>query len=374
MRSPLATCVLVTLATRLAAVLAWPTPPSWDGHYYARLAARLAAGEGYTDALATGSTPTAFWPPGLPFALAPLLRLGASPRVAAAGVNLAAATLACVAVYAFAARRGGPALGRRAAMIYALYPGLILWSTAAMTETLTGALLAIALLISLRRNAFCAGVSLGLAALTRPPSLLLVAAPWIEGRGAKSVALCALGAALLVLPWTARNASALDEVALISTNGGSNLLIGARSSDGGYHRVHRAHPSCDRAAGEVARDRCWRGLAVSTLRAHPLAWSARSALRLARTFALETDPAAHLAWSRRPPPPALRVTLGALCTLAWWALGLRFALRARRDADARAPLFAVALTALTHAVFLGADRYHLVLVPLLCPLAAERAR
>ncbi len=43
-----------------------PLPPSWDGHFYARLAAQLARGAGYAEPLAHGDVATAFWPPGLP--------------------------------------------------------------------------------------------------------------------------------------------------------------------------------------------------------------------------------------------------------------------------------------------------------------------
>jgi 4-amino-4-deoxy-L-arabinose transferase-like glycosyltransferase len=373
-RSPLARCVALTLAVRVGLCLLWPVPPSWDGHYYARLAAQLARSAGYAEPLAHGDIATAFWPPGLPFALLVPLALGASAPLAAALVNLAAATVAVIAIYRAAAETHGPMVARRAATIYAVYPGLALWSTAAMTETLTGALIAVALLIALRRNAFVAGLILGLAALTRPPSLLLLAAPLVAGTRWRGFALCLLGALAVVAPWSARNARVLDAPALISTNGGSNLLIGATSPHGGYTSPRGRHPACESAVGEVTRDRCWRDAALAEIRRAPGAWALRGALRVARTFALELDPAAHLAWSTRPPPRPLRVALGALCTFAWWALLLRAARGLPHASDARVASLAVGAAALTHFVFLGADRYHLVLVPLLCPLAARSPR
>lgn len=373
-RSPLARCVALTLAVRVGLCLLWSTPPSWDGHFYARLAAQLARGAGYAEPLAHGDVATAFWPPGLPVALLGPIALGASASLAAVMVNLAAAVVAVVAVYRAAESTHGPDVALRAARLYALYPGLALWSTAAMTETLTGALLAVALLIALRRNAFVAGVALGLAALTRPPSLLLLVAPLVAGARGRGFALCLLGALAVIAPWTARNARALDAPALISTNGGSNLLIGATSTHGGYTSPRGRHPGCETAVGEVARDRCWREAAVAEIRRAPGAWALRGALRVARTFAVELDPAAHLAWSRRPPPRPVRFALGALCTLAWWALLLRAARGLPHSPDARVVTLAVVAAALTHFVFLGADRYHLVLVPLLCPLAARSPR
>ncbi|MFO0627481.1 MAG: hypothetical protein U0325_17870 [Polyangiales bacterium] len=373
-RSPLARCVALTLAVRIGVCLLWPTAPSWDGHFYARLAAQLARGAGYAEPLAHGDVATAFWPPGLPFALLGPIALGAPPSLAAVVVNLVAAVVAVVAVYRATDALHGPGVAQRAARIYALYPGLALWSAATMTETLTGALVAVALLLALQRSAFVAGVALGLAALTRPPSLLLLAAPLAAGARGRALTLCLLGAVAVVAPWTARNARALDAPSLISTNGGSNLLIGATSPHGGYDSPRGRHPACEQAIGEVARDRCWRDAARAEIRRAPGAWLVRGALRVARTFALELDPAAHLAWSARPPPRPVRVALGALCTLAWWVLLARAARGLDRAASSRVAVLAVGATALTHFVFLGADRYHLVLVPLLCPLAARSSR
>lgn len=377
MHRALARCVALTVAVRAATAMVFPVEPSWDGHFYARLAEHLAAGHGYVEATARGLHPTAFWPPGLPLALAPVIALGASARVAAVIVNVVASAVACAAVYACAARDDART-ARRAGLIYALAPGLALWSTATMTETLNGALLAVALLIALPRSAFGCGVGIGLAALVRPPSLLLITAAALQGPTprdrAGALARCAMGAALVIAPWTARNARALDGPALISTNGGSNLLISATDPTGGYHRVMPAQDACTRAVGEVARDRCWRRAAVSAIAAHPLRWIARAPLRLARAFAIEADPAAHLRWGARPPPRGVILALGALCTLAWWAL-VTLSIRGRgADATTRVALLAGASLALTHAVFLGADRYHLALVPLLCPLAARGAR
>ena len=58
-RSPLARCVALTLTVRVGLCLLWPIPPSWDGHYYARLAAQLARGAGYAEPLAHGDIATA---------------------------------------------------------------------------------------------------------------------------------------------------------------------------------------------------------------------------------------------------------------------------------------------------------------------------
>ncbi len=364
----------LTLAVRVGLCLLWPTPPSWDGHFYARLAAQLARGAGYVEPLAHGDVATAFWPPGLPFALLGPIALGASASLAAVLVNLAAAVVAVVAVYRAAESTHGRPSPFRAARLYALYPGLALWSTAAMTETLTGALLAVALLIALRRNAFVAGVVLGLAALTRPPSLLLLVAPLVAARGGAGSRSASSARSPVIAPWTARNARALDGPALISTNGGSNLLIGATSAHGGYTSpragTRGVRPPSERSPATAAgARRPWRRSVGPPARGR---CAGPCASRAPSPSSSTPPPTSRGATARRPAP--VRFALGALCTLAWWALLLRAARGLPHSPDARVVTLAVVAAALTHFVFLGADRYHLVLVPLLCPLAARSPR
>ncbi len=372
---PLALGLGLTVATRLAAAALFPTLPRWDGFFYHRYAERLAAGLGYTD-LGT-HRPTAFYPVGYPFALSLPLRLGLDPFAAVVALNLLASLVTTTAVVVVAARHPDPRVATRAAIATALYPGLALWSCAAMSEPLTAALLVAALALATTasaraRNHLAAGALLGLAALVRPPSLLAlaaVAAAAPSGRRLRALALATFAAACVVAPWTVRNARTLDAPALVSTNGGSNLLIGTLDDALGGYRP--PGPRCAHLHGEVERDRCFGDAARRRIAAAPLRWAILGAEKLARTFAWEHDPARYLRDEKTPlRRDARAVGLIALCTVGWWWLLARTWRVARwSDPTSRAVAVTAAAIAATHFVFLGADRYHLVLVPTLLLIA-----
>ncbi len=381
-RRPLALCLSVTLATRLAAIALVRVAPAWDGYYYARYAAAIAAGLGYSVSDRGGPMrATAFYPVGYPAAMAPLLALTGDARLAAAGVNLVASAVAVAAVVFVARRASGPRVATLAGLSYALYPGLVVWSAAAMTETLTGALLALAMAFATwlhRASPVGYGASLGFAALVRPQSLLLVPLVALARSGARArlvaVAVAVACAAAVVAPWTARNCERLDACALVSTNGGSNLLIGTfPEARGGYRRPTEAD-GCGAERGEVHRDRCMSRVALRRIVEHPLRWVALGAAKVAVTLVGEHAPATYAFHESRAPRGLVALVVVAL-TLAWWAL-LALAWRGRRALAspdgvlvARLAGGAAAVSVLTHAAFLGADRYHLILVPLLAPLA-----
>ncbi len=382
----------VTLAVRAALALSLDARPRWDGFFYARYAEALAHGRGYVETLHPPDRPTAFYPVGYPAALSAALRLLGDPQRAVVGLNLAAALVGCLVVMHLGTTLADRPTGWRAGMLYALLPGPALWSLAAMTETLTGTLLALAAALLLRSHhaqgsrplrglpaALGAGVTLGLAGLVRPPSLALLVAPWAlplawTRRLVLAATLC-LGAALAVGPWTARNCARLDACALISTNGGSNLLIGTFPEARGGYRRPRPDDGCDRVDGEVHRDRCMARVARGRIVRDPWTWLRSGLWKLAITFGWEHDPVSYLwPWPPRGLPPVGVIGAVMACTLSWWALvvlALRGALVARGSAAVRVIAVAAFGVVATHGVFLGADRYHLVLVALLCPLATR---
>jgi hypothetical protein len=239
-------------------------------------------------------------------------------------------------------------------------------------------------------------------------------------------------ALVVVLPWTLRNCQRLDGCALVSTNGGWNLAIGAITQTGRFQTL-RAADGCPIVTGQVQQDRCWGEVGRAKIAADPGRWLSKAPLKLAQTFDHESFAIEYLheadpsSWPEARRVAArelltafhrLLLALAALAVVRWprydartrprffvqLGLGLSLvgvaAYAALNDAHpfyllaVLTPLLALlplpgrpehgpagsyllslfAITALTHVVFFGEDRYHLVVTPLLCVLAAAALR
>ncbi len=306
----------VALAARLA-VVAWAArrfPPAADGEYYHRLATRVAEGLGYTWLWPDGVvTYAAHYPVGYPGAVGAIYAL-VGPRPAAAMVlNAALGALAALAAHRLAARCGPRWAAALAGGLVALHPGLVAYTPALMTEGVTGALLAcaawaaawardrLALRPSLAPIAVV-GAIVGAATLVRPQSLLLAPAlAWIAASGpdragsisgapgrlaarAAAIAAATLVAVAVCAPWTARNCVRMRRCALVSVNGGWNLLIGADpASTGGWAPV-QVPEACREVFDEAGKDACFEREARRFIASHPAEWLALVPRKLAATF------------------------------------------------------------------------------------------
>ena len=272
------------------------------------------------------------------------------------------------------------------------------------------------------------GLVLGLASMVRPASVLL--APWFGAlssprRGWRRAALGSLLATLVAgavcLPWTARNCAVMGRCAFVSMNGGWNLLIGTDRAAGGTYAPLVAPATCSGARDEGEQDACYGRVALERIAAAPGAWLALVPDKLAATFDvcnvagwyLETSNAGVFghdarrilgaaefgferlfllsallaAWPRagarrRPQRTVARVACvaGACFGLTPWAwpsfLLLLAAFGVGRGARVRAPAVVstacavVSALALTHAVFFGAGRYGLVVLPFVTAVGA----
>ena len=282
-----------------------------------------------------------------------------------------------------------------------------------------------------------AGVLLGFAALVRPASLvaaplLILTQPRPLWQAAARAAVASVVALLIVLPWTLRNCARLDGCVLVSTNGGWNLAIGAITETGRFQTLHGTD-GCPIVTGQVQQDRCWGEVGRAKIAANPGHWLSLAPLKLAQTFDHESFAIEYLheadpdSW-----PEPRRVAARELLTAFHRALLLFAALAVvslpRWDPERRAEFFSqlslgvltvgigiyaalsdahpfyllavlaplaatlpipgrpaqgpagayllslLAATALTHVVFFGEDRYHLVVTPMLCILAAAAGR
>jgi hypothetical protein len=224
----------------------------------------------------------------------------------------------------------------------------------------------------------------------------------------------------------------MDGCALISTNGGWNLAIGAITETGRFQTL-RGSDGCPIVTGQVQQDRCWAKVGLDRIRRDPGAWLARAPQKLEQTYNHESFAIEYLreadprTWNearrsagrelltlfhrlllvvaalgsvslitRLEPRPADAITQLVLFV----AIALFAAFAAAKDTHpfyvlpALSPLFALLplpgaprrtrveyvllglllATSLTHIVFFGEDRYHLVIAPVLCILAASALR
>jgi hypothetical protein len=238
----------------------------------------------------------------------------------------------------------------------------------------------------------------------------------------------AMGSALLVVaPWTIRNCRVMDGCAFVSTNAGWNLAIGAFPRATGRFETLRASDGCPVVSGQVQQDTCWRNEALRWIAEDPWRWAKLIPAKLSFTFDHESFPIGYLAeanpkaWpeerrakgrlilniahrsllvlavlglialpvhARRLPrltqiAALVAVALFVVLSLSsdpkpFWPLAVAIPLLAFARLPGSPPLtglvaylgFAVASVCVTHAIFFGEDRYHIVVTPVLCLLAA----
>jgi 4-amino-4-deoxy-L-arabinose transferase-like glycosyltransferase len=427
---------LVALMARLGIVV-WAHarfPAVEDGHYYDVLARRIAGGAGYTWLWPDGAvTYVAHYPVGYPAILATGYALFGATAWVAMTLN---AVLGAASAYAAHRLVDGGSVARwrpaAAGAAVALHPALVPYTAALMTEGVTASLLVVAAALvatargSRRPWAVIAGVGLvlGVATLVRPQCLALapvfgaLAVPDHFSARLRLGAVVAVSALALacVLPWTARNCLRMHRCALVSVNGGWNLLIGATTETGAWMPMP-VPAECATVWDEAAKDACFERAAWRDIERSPSAWLARAPSKLAATFdyfgaapwylhasnAEAFDDGAKAALGAAETVACRLLLLGALVTcgrmpgrrsrlrkgvalagaiaavtlhawLGYAAIPLMAALAGTR-ALVRGPMLVpmaaalIAATAAVHAVFFGAGRYGLVVAPFVAALA-----
>ena len=391
----------VTVIARLIWLWFYPAIPEWDGAIYHRTAVRIANGLGFVDTWNNlpPYKPTAFYPVGYPATLALCYKLFGASTGVAAGLNVASSAIVSLLISRLARRSWGSSGVHLAAGLFALAPGPIVYCSAYMTELLSAAIVLAAIDCALRyhdsdatafRWAILCGLLLGYAGLVRPPALLIapIIALVMTPRNKRTLSLQTVGylrtlvlvglaCCCVVLPWTARNCRKLDGCALVSLNGGSNLWIGADPDANGTYRDLRIGEACLRVRGEVKKDRCFGGLAIERIRAHPIQWLSLAPMKVVHLLGYESSPVSYLRSATHG--QAFRTTatmMFALLTAAHWII-LSLAIvavvggsRAPMPIEQRLTLAVVLSFIVVHIVFFGVDRYHFVFTPLLCVLAA----
>lgn len=437
-----------------AAVAVWAAsrfPPTADGTFYHRIAERMAQGHGYTWLWPDGVvTYAGHYPVGYPVLVALGYALvGAHPGVAMA-LNALIGSLAAVAVHRLSLRATTPRLSILAGLLVAFHPGLVAYTPALMSEGVTASFVTCAAWISGRLHEavhvespratwkwlFLLGFVVGLATLVRPQSIvfaplfaLVGVASWMNKatwkRAVITVGAATIATFVFISPWTARNCARMGRCALVSYNGGWNLLIGADAASTGAWSPIKVPFECSEVWDEAAKDECFGRAARRYIALHPADWMALIPRKLAATFdycgaagwylheangaacderckvglgAAETiyerlvlllaivwaSKDSWRFWRRRDPKlvPMLQFAV-ALIGVAFvvqshaWVSYVAFVVAAllRGRELVRGPVLAtctvivVGMTAAIHGVFFGAGRYAMVTFPLLAGVA-----
>jgi hypothetical protein len=420
----------VALFARIAAVI-WAGerfPPTADGFYYHTIASRIAAGLGSTWLWPDGKvTYAAHYPVGYPAILAAVYAWTGPSVVAAGFINAVIGAAGALAAYRLAREATGQRAALLAGLAVALHPALVMYTPAVMTEGVTAALIALAAWAASRRSragAIVLGLVVGIATLVRPQSLVLA-----PGLGMLAVAPGALFLARLrraaiatalalavCAPWSIRNCVRMNQCALVSFNGGWNLLIGAHERATGTFAPLEAPEACRTVWDEAEKDVCFGREARRMIAREPLRWLGLVPAKLAATFDYSGAPGFYLhqsngeafdfeakrvlaivetAYERFANLGAL--AMGALARGPWRraralvaavsgallfqthaylaVLGLMAALGLRGKNLFEGPTLGAALfvglvaTVTMHAVFFGSGRYSMVVFPLVTAFA-----
>jgi 4-amino-4-deoxy-L-arabinose transferase-like glycosyltransferase len=412
LRTALDRRLLLILGVALVLRLAWglwaatssPTGPFTGGDnysywYYGRA---FAAGEGYISY--TSGVVTSYYPIGYPSLLAGTFWLvdrlpipgGDADVVAVLHAVLGTATVWFT--YVIGRSVGGRRLGLVAAGLVALWPNLVLYTPTfalepAFMAASTGALAVAASHDwdvgppSLRRSA-AFGLALAISVAIRPfslPFLVAFAVAIVATRAGWRTALRCTGVAALVVlvslvPWTIRNAVALDALVPVSTNLGDTACM-ARfpGSDGGFSFTD--HEWCaDPALPEAERNQRNLRMAIRFVREHP-AEEARLVVRRFRGMMAHDHSGLDENEAIRGRDRFLGGARRAVTTLAdaWFAVvmvgaavGLVLLMRGWRRHPVRALVVISTLTFLAIPLLLwGNTRFHVPLAPLAAVAAAR---
>ena len=231
-----------------------------DAAVYHRMAVSIGNGDGFQweDGLSGPPggpfkmAPTAYWSVGYPAMLAGIYRVTDSSVTAAKLFNAVLGASTCLLVYFVGREVFNRRAGLMGAGLLALFPSQVFLPTLLMTETpwtfLTMLLLALTLALTLRGNtaarattrgrpymAFALlGLAFGAASLVRGEMLafpLVLVAVWAiayrSGRRAVAYGAIVVAAMLVaLLPWTIRNWQEFGYPVLVSTGSADNLLAG----------------------------------------------------------------------------------------------------------------------------------------------------
>ena len=423
----LATILSLFFLFGLAWVLFADNVPWADADFYFRGAKSLAEGDGYRHPFRAGDVATAFHPVGYPWFLALVWRLfgidttgcdvsswpalnGCGGMIQAGQIaNLVLATLNIGLVFVLGTLMKGPRVGLLGAALFALIPSRLLFTAALMSEESFVTLVLVALImlvLSVRRpdyvwlTALGFGLALGAAAYIRPLGMVLLPLPLVLlfGKAVQprvaftQLAVGAIVAFAMLLPWELRNNSELGGWSLVSNNGGINLWIGCHldsnghlASDGKWMDWWSGDaPRSLNTPDERANDAEAQRLALQCMREEPVAFAQLSLVKGLYTFREDWTYVNKWALNYRLPNRPVTPIVGKemIDALTYLTNSVYLVLLPLAVVGAVATLFARSVyrgllgasfgaLALVPLMFFGDPRFHVPLFPMISIWAAD---
>ena len=312
----LAVVLGVAFLARLGAVLWLADTIPYTDYFYYHEAGRLQAEDWrffFRPETVTRYGKLNWWPPGYPMFLAAIYSLVGPDFRVAVFVQVVLGTAVCALVFATASRAAGRGVGLAAALLVAVNPTYVFTTNLLASENLFALWLAMAMEFTCRarralaalgpggtpaahrkRWAVLAGGVYALATLTRAVGLplVLVAAAWVRQgasprRAGNLTAVWLLaGFAVVLAPWTLRNAVVARSPALVCFGGGLNFYFGNNDAPPGYRELGQTELS---GIGDPAAiDRAGWRIGLRHLAAHPLDFPIRGLEKLGSLFASPT--------------------------------------------------------------------------------------
>ncbi|WP_425093863.1 glycosyltransferase family 39 protein [Tropicimonas sp. S265A] len=394
--------VLLLIALVLRGIWAFliPVDPVSDGLAYQTFATNIADHGVYGF---TPDEPGAYWAVG-PAAIyaAAYMVFGTGSGLGVVVVNLISSLLAVWGLYDLGRRWFGETEGRLAALLFALWPMAIQFTTVLASELHFIALTCLALMAwdrALPRDAegrvqwtaqgivmlALAGLAFGAATYVRPIALLIPAAlglaALLHAPRAAWIPLLKAGVATAIIfatvaPWSERNARVLEADVFMSTNFWANFWMGNHPGTNGEYQPL---PPETRGLSEVERAAFMRELSLSDLRADPAGLVWRTGWKALKLHQRETI---GVGWNSRQ----LGALVGGagvaglkLVSTGWWYAMLLAAAGGIVVLARRTGVWATLLSVPVwlwlyftgvHAVIVVGDRYHMPAIPMIALLAA----
>lgn len=383
----------LALVLRITWAIAVPVQPFSDPLGYDAIARNIVSGGGFGF---QPGVPTAHWVPGPPFVFAFFYFVFGHTYIPIVVLNIALGVFMVAAAMRLAEWWFDRRVSLVTGLLLAIWLNLIEFTTLLASELLFCALLLGALLAWMhptanwRRRAVGAGILLGAACYVRTIGLtvpfIFVLLEWLRGaklsplqvfrRTLAPVAVLAIAIGLTIAPWSLRNTLTFGRFILISTNGGEVFWNGNNVNSDGKSMA----PTPQLASANLAEEDAYlTSEALLYAREHPFDFAAGFFKKLVLLHSRESigvvwnELGLSARWGQ-----AVLLPLKAV-NAAYWYLVLGLALggiavlvkqQGWRAVSKQPAVWLWFYPAVTIAVFLGQDRYHIPMIPAIAMLAA----